>query len=273
MSRSFLTPFLAGLVCGAALAGVASMLLQEPAAPLDAPQVAAQAEGVRRLSAQEVLAELAQAQAPAAEPTAPAPVDASTEQPDGVVEQEPEGPPTSMVITTALLMEAQQRAERVRDALENLPGGEDAPIAYQLEAYQKALTDNLGNLPLPDGADKKDLILEAFLWTDSVQKQFANMNPASRQNELNFVRRELGYTDAEVKELAQRDAAREARWQNGSAYTKERHRAAANLEGEALQKELVRLREKYFADEASTIAAEERDGFFRYESPRIYGRN
>jgi hypothetical protein len=265
LSRSSLLPFLVGVGCGVGLALAGSLLL-DPARD-SAPQVAAPSPDGAPAELVAALESLRAAQAS----RAPEPLPSVDPAPTN--EAEPEDGPMSLVVATALLQEAQERAKRVRDALENLPGGDDAPIAYQLEAYQKALADSFGNIPIPDGADKKDLTLEAFLWTDSVQKQLASMDATTRQGEVNFIRRELGYTDAEVQELARRDAEREARWTNGLSYTKERHRAAGSLEGEVLRKELDRLRQKYFGQEAATIAAEERDGFFRFERPRIYGRN
>ena len=63
------------------------------------------------------------------------------------------------------------------------------------------------------------------------------------------------------------------RWKNGLAYMQERARLQTRFEGAALEGELRALREEYFAHEAPTIEAEERDGFFRFERPRIDGRN
>jgi len=272
VSRSPLLAFVLGIACGIGLAWLGGALRMPASTDAASAREAPAAALSRPLASAPSAQGLPVSSAPPA--AAPGGAEPSAEDPDasgGVVERESEGEPVSMVISTALFQEAQARAERVRETLANLP--EDAPLGYQLEAYTNALKDNLGNLPIPEFAEKKDMLAEAFLWTDSVQKQFAAMSPSNRQTELNFIRRELGYTDAEVKELARRDAARDARWQNGLVYTKERHRAAANLDGETLRKELDRLRERYFGAEAATIAAEERDGFFRYETPRIYGRN
>jgi hypothetical protein len=260
VSRSVLASFVAGNVCGLVLFWVAGGLLAsdpvEAPAPLAVPALTAPEPAPAE--PQPSVAELPSVDAPA---------------PEGVVEREPEGEPTSWVISTALLREAQARAKRVHEVLAGLGNGEESPLGVQLDVYQKALRDNLSSLPLPEVAGTREAMVDAFLWTDSVQQQFAAMNPAGRQSELNFVRRELGFSDEEVEALARDDAAREARWQNGLTYMRERYRAAASFEGEALAKELERLRAKYFADEASTIANEERDGFFRYESRRIYGVN
>jgi hypothetical protein len=54
---------------------------------------------------------------------------------------------------------------------------------------------------------------------------------------------------------------------------RERARLEATFESDALEGELRALREEHFADEAPTIEAEGRDGFFRFDRPRVYGRN
>jgi hypothetical protein len=86
-------------------------------------------------------------------------------------------------------------------------------------------------------------------------------------------RRELGFGDEEIEQLAELDAVKESRWQNGLAYMEERRRIAATFEGETLERELALLRERYFEIAAKTIEREEASGFFRFERPRIYGRN
>jgi len=54
---------------------------------------------------------------------------------------------------------------------------------------------------------------------------------------------------------------------------RERSRLEATFAGEPLDAELAHLRETTFGPEAPTIEREEADGFFRYERPRVYGRN
>jgi lipase chaperone LimK len=83
----------------------------------------------------------------------------------------------------------------------------------------------------------------------------------------------MGFTEEEVARMQELDARRDARWPNGLDYMRERERIVATFEGEFLEEELQHLRERHFGYEAETIAREERHGFFRYERPRIYGRN
>jgi hypothetical protein len=106
-----------------------------------------------------------------------------------------------------------------------------------------------------------------------VQRELAAQSPAARSEELARIRRELGFDEAQIARLQELDDRREARWQNGLQYMEERARIAATFEGDALEQELAHLRTQYFEHEAPTIEAEERDGFYRFERPRVYGRN
>jgi hypothetical protein len=108
---------------------------------------------------------------------------------------------------------------------------------------------------------------------EPVQAELAALRPADRRARLDEIRAEMGFDEDEIARLRELDARRDARWERGLAYMEERRRLAATFEGDALEAELDHLRERTFAHEAQTIAREERAGFFRYERPRIYGRN
>jgi hypothetical protein len=117
------------------------------------------------------------------------------------------------------------------------------------------------------------MLAELFLRMEPVQRELAAQSPAARANTLAHIRRELGFDEAAIARMAAIDERREARWQDGLAYMQERARVAAAFEGAAREAELRALREEWFGPEAATIEAEERDGFFRFERPRVYGRN
>ena len=70
------------------------------------------------------------------------------------------------------------------------------------------------------------------------------------------------------------DERREARWQNGLAYMQERARLASTFEGDALESRAARAaRGATSPTRPPRSRREERDGFFRFERPRVYGRN
>ena len=66
---------------------------------------------------------------------------------------------------------------------------------------------------------------------------------------------------------------REQRWAVGNQYLKEKAELEGKYSGSELAAEVRAIQTHYFKNEASTIALEEKSGFFRFERPRLYGRN
>jgi hypothetical protein len=171
----------------------------------------------------------------------------------------------------ALETEAREQAER--RALTHPPGSENATIDQRLELYKQALEKRTEGLDPARVLPYRSVLTEVFLRIEDVQRELATLQPADRAQQIARIRRELGYGDAEIERLAREDEVKEGRWQTGLAYMEERRRVAATFEGEALAQELAALRTRYFAGTALTIEREEASGFFRFERPRVYGRN
>jgi hypothetical protein len=167
---------------------------------------------------------------------------------------------------------AEAEEQALRDAIFGIAADDTLPLAARLARYREAVREAQEQAP---GAplDHPGMLTEAFLRTDAVQRELAALSEAERAGELAHIRRELGYGEEEIARMEQVDAWRESRWQNGLAYMQERERITATFEGEALDEELRALRDEYFGPEAPTIEAEERDGFFRFQRKRVYGRN
>ncbi len=168
---------------------------------------------------------------------------------------------------------AEEREQAIRDAIMALPDSDEITIDGKLDLYRQALRDAFEGTPEHQILEYRAVLTEVFLRMDSVQRELAALGPNARRRELHHIRREMGYTEEEAARMEEIDERRELRWRNGLAYMEERRRIAATFEGEVLEEELRYLREQYFAHEAKTIELEEGDGFFRYERPRIYGRN
>jgi hypothetical protein len=83
----------------------------------------------------------------------------------------------------------------------------------------------------------------------------------------------MGSSEEQVERMAARDADNERRWQVGYQYMEKRDEAVKLYQGAELEERLDALRQQYFGNEANTIALEEKDNFFRFKRPRIYGRN
>lgn len=149
----------------------------------------------------------------------------------------------------------------------------DEPLEMRVHLYLAALQGAL------EASGDEALLVHRSLWTEhflrieAVQQELASLAPGARESALASIRREMGFDPEQIESLAERDAVRNARWRLGLAYMEERRRLEATWSGEALEEELAQLRERTFGHEARTIALEEADGFFRFERPRVYGRN
>lgn len=164
------------------------------------------------------------------------------------------------------------KKEATRQVLTRLNDDNQSTLDEKLYQLQSELTE------IYDG-DLEKLGMDAgvlgavFFGLDSVQKVLSDLPSERRQQEINRVRRQLGYSDAQIERLAERDAKRNQRWEKGLAYMDARRELDARPESAEKLQALQRLREEHFGFEAKTIALEERDGFYRFERPRLYGRN
>jgi hypothetical protein len=149
----------------------------------------------------------------------------------------------------------------------------DEPLELRLELYRDALEQALEASGQTAMLAQRGMWTEHFLRLEPVQQELGSLSPGDRANALAGIRRGMGFDDGQIERLALRDAALQARWDVGLAYMEERGRLAASFEGEALEQELRHLRQRTFGHEAQTIEREEADDFFRFERPRVYGRN
>ena len=117
------------------------------------------------------------------------------------------------------------------------------------------------------------VVATTFLSFESVQKDLALMDNNERQLKINGVRETLGFSKEQIEKLAIEDQKRQTRWDNGYAYMEARQILLASADDAAVEQGLDELRSKYFKGKAQTFKKEEASGFYRYERPRVYGRN
>jgi len=165
------------------------------------------------------------------------------------------------------------RKAKVQDTLAVLNESRDTTIDEKLEVYQGTLKEAYANTPEGFILNQGDLLSKVFFSIDSVQEELKNMNSHDRQQEINRVRKEMGFTDKQVASMAKRDADNELRWEAGLQYMKDREKVVQQYQGQEQEEKLKELREQYFDDEAKTIELEEKGDFFRFKRPHIYGRN
>jgi hypothetical protein len=167
----------------------------------------------------------------------------------------------------------EKRKENVRYVLKFLGQSDDIPIYEKIDIYKTALQEAYQDSPEAYVLQNKDMLAKVFFGLDSVQNELKKLDPEKRRLEISRIRNGMGLSQEQIEKMAQNDEYKERRWKNGMAYMRQRERVSKELEGGALDKRLRELREKYFKHEAKTIALEEKDNFFRFNRPRVYGRN
>jgi hypothetical protein len=195
--------------------------------------------------------------------------------PDAAAAPAPPQPPApgdaQRLLLAARAAEAQEEA--LRDAIVRIGDDDSVSLDARLERFQEAVDAARDGAPAAPIFTNPSLLAEVFLRMEGVQRELAAQSPAARSEEIARIRRELGFGEEQVARMREIDDRREARWQNGLQYMEERARVAATFEGEAREEELAHLRARYFEEEAPTIEREEAGGFFRFERPRVFGRN
>ena len=167
----------------------------------------------------------------------------------------------------------EERKQTMKETMRLLDESYDTTIDEKLDIYMSTLNETYEETPEAYFLDNGGLLSKVFFGIDSVQKEFKEMDPDQRQTQINKIRQEMGFTQTQIDEHEKIDAYHNQRWENGLNYMKERDKMASEYEGPELEEKLKPLREEYFKHEAKTIRLEEKDGFFRYKRPRVYGRN
>lgn len=166
----------------------------------------------------------------------------------------------------------QSQREQLQLTLQVLNNDNVNSINEKLFILTATLSENSDQSAMAE-LSQQGTISNLFFGLSSVQQELKAMTPEQRQATINDTRRAMGYSEGDIEQLAQEDAKKEERWQNGYAYMNQRNELLATSANSNTENQLAELREQFFKQEASTIAAEESAGFFRYERPRYYGRN
>jgi hypothetical protein len=176
-------------------------------------------------------------------------------------------------IWTGEELATEARRAKVQDVLAVLNKSDDTTMDEKVEVYQGALREAYEGTPEKFILDQDHLLAKVFFSIDSVQDELKQMSSQERQQEINRVRKKMGFSDKQVESMARRDADNELRWEAGLQYMKDREAVVQQYNGPQQEEKLRELREKYFDDEAKTIELEEKDDFYRFNRPHIYGRN
>jgi len=177
------------------------------------------------------------------------------------------------IIWSEEVLAYEERKRAMKDTIHMLDGSNDTTMDEKLAIYKSTVSQTYTDSPEAYILESTDMLAKVFFSIDSVQEELARLDPDQRRLEIARIRKEMGYASKQINELAAMDDYRSRRWENGLNYMEERDIVEAKYSGSELDEQLKALREKYFKHEAKTIELEEKDGFFRFERKRYYGRN
>ena len=171
------------------------------------------------------------------------------------------------------LLATEERKAKMQDTLAGLNKSREMSLDAKLGEYKRVLKETYSGTAEEFILNQGGLLSKVFFSLDSVQEELNNLSPAERQQEINRLRAEMGMTDRQVDSMARRDADNASRWDTGLQYMEKREAVVKQYEGQEQENRLNDLRKEHFGDEANTIALEEKDGFYRFKRPHIWGRN
>ncbi|MFP2925776.1 hypothetical protein ACLESO_11275 [Pyxidicoccus sp. 3LG] len=163
--------------------------------------------------------------------------------------------------------------QAIADTLRTLDAKEDANLTQKLSAYKQRLQEVYGDQAQAYVARHQQETMNRFLDLSSIQRELTQMAPEERSRNLRTIRQEMGLDEEALQRWDSLDQTRDARWDAGARYMAERTALAKELSGDALEAKLQEVRARYFGAEADIIGQEEAGGFYRFERPRVWGRN
>ena len=161
---------------------------------------------------------------------------------------------------------------QIQNELDRLSKTDDLSTEAIADEFISRVDDIFGNSVAGAIVSPSD-VSQAILSLNSVQSDLASMNPDDRAQTLESLRKKAGFSDEAILRLAERDLANQRKWDLGYQYMDARDQLAKQYSGVEYQQELQSLQQESFGSQASTIAAEERSGFNRFDRPRRYGVN
>jgi hypothetical protein len=119
--------------------------------------------------------------------------------------------------------------------------------------------------------DHQQDLLESFFKLEGVQSDLKGMQPQERRQNLRAIRKAFGMDDSTLAHWDTLEKVRDERWEKGKLYMRDRQQVMDSVPKELREIVLNELRQKYFGNEATTVAGEEIAGYFRFKVKRLYG--
>ncbi|HXC53543.1 MAG TPA: hypothetical protein VN634_21835 [Candidatus Limnocylindrales bacterium] len=164
------------------------------------------------------------------------------------------------------------KQDQIADAMAAIKDAHDTTVKEKLDTYMDAINDAFGE-EAPQFIERRQTeLLGRFVELPSVQDDLYAMSPEQRENELSNIRAAMGLDEQALTRWRTLDAERDAQWDTGEDYMRERDQIVKSSQGDEQARRLAELRTKTFGEDADTIRSEEDAGFFRFGHRRVYGK-
>lgn len=170
------------------------------------------------------------------------------------------------------LDESEAKQKSVQETISALQIAHDISLQDRLYILKDSIYQQYGD-EHSNMLISKGMVADIYFHLDSVQADLKEMSEDDRASALAQSRRQLGFSDENIQDMAEQDAQKEIRWKNGYEYMSAREQLTSLYKGAELDEKLMALRVTFFEHEALTIQKEEQSDFFRYKRPRLYGSN
>jgi hypothetical protein len=164
-----------------------------------------------------------------------------------------------------------QRAETISKVLKGLNKVRGASLKQKLDFLHDTIHQEYASDADAYIKAHQQELMEGFFRLESVQSDLKRMQPQERRQNLRAIRQAFGMDESALAHWDALEKARDARWETGLSYMKDRQEVMDSVPGELRETVLNELRRKYFGSEAATVAGEEKAGYFRFKVKRVYG--
>ncbi len=172
-----------------------------------------------------------------------------------------------------IIWQGQLRSERVQDTLMELGKNTDMPLEQKIDVYISQLNEIYQADAAKTISQHSQEVVDHFLTVAAVQDDLNKMPEADRRQQLKKLRKAVGMDDAALARWDTLDNERDKRWNTGREYQKRRNDLQAKYQGEELDKQVQKLQQTIFGEEAEIIRNEEVSGYYRYDGQQQYGLN
>jgi hypothetical protein len=163
------------------------------------------------------------------------------------------------------------KAETINQVLKGLNRVKGASLKQKLAFFHDTIQQEYASDSDAYIKEHQKDLLDSFFKLESVQSDLKRMQPQERRQNLMTIGQTFGMDGNTLAKWEALEKVRDQRWEKGALYMRDRQQVIDSVPQELREIILNELRQKYFGNEAATVAGEEKAGYFRFKVKRLYG--